>query len=43
MPEVKCPICGKVLKITKPKQTTAQEVIKIHCNKCNVDIEVQVE
>ena len=43
MREIKCPTCGKVLKVIK-EDSIAKEKKKItfHCNKCNSDIEIEV-
>jgi C4-type Zn-finger protein len=43
MREIKCPICGKILKIiTEDPAPLEKKIVKIHCNKCNTDIEQEV-
>ena len=43
MLEIKCPVCGKVLKIVKEESSLEEKkIIKIHCNKCNLDINQEV-
>ena len=46
MREIKCPTCGKVLKIIKDIPQTLEKkkkkTIKVHCNKCKTDIEQEI-
>ena len=43
MREAKCPICGKVLKVIKEDHARSEKKkVKIHCNRCNTDIEQEV-
>jgi len=43
MREIKCPICGKVLKVIKENTAPLEKkTVKIHCNRCNTDIEQEV-
>jgi len=42
MRELRCPCCGKVLKVVDETKTSDTKTIKIHCNKCNMDIEFEI-
>jgi C4-type Zn-finger protein len=43
MQEVRCPVCGRLLKkVEDPPKPREKEIIIVHCNKCNIDIEVEV-
>jgi len=43
MQEVRCPVCGRMLKtVETPPAPRDKETIVVHCNKCDIDIEVEV-
>lgn len=43
MRKLVCPCCGKLLKIVDETKTPNNKTVKIHCNRCNMDIEFIVE